>query len=436
MAMGPQTVFVTGGTGFLGSFLIDFLLKKGNRVVALVRGPEPTRRLCEVLHAVSEDGEAVRALGERLLVVEGDVRERGLGLSEDVQRELAQEVTELWHCATSFKFQACYRDEIAAHNITGTHNLLRFAQRCNTRKTASVFYVSTAYAAPTVDGVSREALSLPGASYRNLYEWSKQEAEHLVWRFRHEQHLPAVILRPSVIVGHSRTGCAVRFSGYYDVIRTIYLLTHSLEVNLGPRFDRNLRTRILAQPQVQLNVVPVDFVVEAMWRIARAECQDPFIFHLVHDTPTPLAELFHRACEPLAVEGIELVGEEAFRQRPMTSLERIFNRKTQFQAPYLLESPRFDQTNFRTLVPAVALRCPPIDRALLQRVNEYYYREVLDRQFGRHSSQPLSGAPVGAAAWSVAVTGQGRYASPAPRYLDGGAVALQRAGGDRNHVDL
>ncbi|MBI3301572.1 MAG: SDR family oxidoreductase, partial [Deltaproteobacteria bacterium] len=48
-----KTAFVTGGTGFLGAFLIAFLLRKGYRVIALVRGPDPLGRLLEVLHEIS-----------------------------------------------------------------------------------------------------------------------------------------------------------------------------------------------------------------------------------------------------------------------------------------------------------------------------------------------------------------------------------------------
>jgi nucleoside-diphosphate-sugar epimerase len=393
-AVREKTVFVTGGTGFLGSFFIAFLLRKGYRVMALVRGAAPKARLLEVLHEVGDgEGGEVR-IGERLQVVEGDVRASGFGLTDEVQRELAGEVEEIWHCATTFKFQERYREEVVAHNVTGTNNLLDFARLCNTGKNAPVFYVSTAYAAPVTNRVAREELPSVETAYRNLYEWSKQEAERLVGRFRREHDLPAVILRPGIILGHSLTGKAVRFTGYYDVIRAIYLLTHSLEVNLGGKFDRNLRLRILARPKVLLNLVPIDSVVEAMWHVARAGRYDSLIINLPGDTTALLADLFRYACEPLGVTGIELVEEDAFQKRHMSGLERLFNRKTQFQAPYLLDGPAFDTTNFRRLVPREALSCPQVvDEALLGRVNRYYYREVLDRQFGAQRTHAESHAP-------------------------------------------
>jgi thioester reductase-like protein len=381
MAM-RRTALVTGGTGFLGSFLIAFLLRHDCRVAAVVRGPEAEGRLLEALHEVGLTRGADYIARGQLIVCEGDVRAQGCGLEESRLSVLAKEVDEIWHCAASFKFQERYREEIAAHNITGTRHVLDFARRCNQQRTVPLFHVSTAYAAPASRGLVREVLPAADASFRNLYEWSKQEAERLVGAYRQRYELPVVILRPSIILGHSLTGRAARFTGYYDVIRAIYLLTQSLAINLGESFDRNLRLRILAEAAVRLNVVPVDFVVEAMWRVARSAPCTEWIFHVTNDHPPFLDFLFAQACAPLSVTGIELVDAGAFQRQPMSGLERIFNRKTQFQAPYLLDGPTFDNVNFRTLVPETVLPCPRADASLMRRVNEYYYREVLDRQFG------------------------------------------------------
>jgi nucleoside-diphosphate-sugar epimerase len=384
-----KTAFVSGGTGFLGSFLINFLLRQGCRVIALVRGPEAEGRLVETLQEITGNADDSPFKNGDLVVLEGDVRKPGLGLTEAQLAAVATRVDEIWHCAASFKFQERYREEIAAHNITGTRHMLDFARRCNQRATTPIFYVSTAYAAPLVDGLVRETLPTADTPFRNRYEWSKQEAERLVGAYREQFDLPAVIFRPSIIIGHSQTGRAVRFTGYYDVIRAIYLLTQSLAINLGAHFDRNLHLRILAGPAVRLNVVPVDFVIAAMWRLSRSERRGAWIFNITNEHPPLLDDLFAHACAPLAVTGITLVTESDFQQRPMSGLERIFNRKTQFQTPYLLDGPRFDDRNFRALVPETTLPCPSANAELMRRVNEFYYQEVLDRQF-RAPRQPLS----------------------------------------------
>jgi nucleoside-diphosphate-sugar epimerase len=377
-----KTVFVTGGTGFLGSFLIDFLLRREYRVVALARGPAAAGRLAETLQHINGGAEDEGPSRDRLSVIEGDIRLPGYGVTAETLRILRDSVDAIWHCAASFKFQDRCQAEVAAHNITGTRNVLDFARECNARRRVPLFHVSTAYAAPSIDGVVREALPPANAPFRNRYEWSKQEAERFVGEYRQRYQVPAFIFRPSIIIGHSVTGRATRFSGYYDVIRAIYQLTHNLEVNLGNSFDRDLRLRVLAGKDGRLNVVPVDFVVEAMWRIARGGLESPWIFNLTNDRPPLLEFLFSQACAPLSVTGIQLVDRLSFTQRPMSGVERIFNRKTRFQAPYLLDAPIFDNSNFRALVPETTLPCPRADEALMRRVNAYYYRDVLDRRFG------------------------------------------------------
>lgn len=382
-----HAALVTGGTGFVGAFLIEHLLRQGLDVVALARGPAPDARVEEALRAIG-GGDTLERRGHRLRVIEGDVRAPGLGMSDPLQRDVAASVGEVWHCASSFKFEERSRADVVAHNVTGTQNVLDVAERAGAR----MAYVSTAYAAPVRDGMAREEIAEAGAPARNLYEWSKQEAERAVLRRCRERGLRALVLRPSIVLGHSETACAIRFTGYYEVTRAIHTLARTLEVTLGPDFDRDLHLRILGDPEVRLDTVPIDFVVAAMWALSQRATPDGSVFHLVHDAPPRLADLFHHACEPLGVRGIQLVGADAFEHRPMSGLERIFSRKTRFQAPYLLDGPRFGSAAFRRLVPASELPCPVVGAELLGRLNRWFYA-VLDARF-----RPTNRAQAGVAA--------------------------------------
>ena len=131
------------------------------------------------------------------------------------------------------------------------------------------------------------------------------------------------------------------------------------------------------------NLVPVDFVVEAMWNLSRldvAERMDQGIFHLANETAVPVADLFRVAADMLNVTGIELVKTQSFQHKPMSGLERLFYQRAQFQAPYLLDCPHFATTNFRKAIPVDMLPCPVVDVHTLRQVNHYYLNE-LERQF-------------------------------------------------------
>jgi thioester reductase-like protein len=378
----PKTSFVTGANGFL----VDFLLEQGNQVIALVRGSNPTEKLAKALREVSDKKSLEPRGREKLEVIKGDIRVPGFGLEEKTLSRLVTRVDEVWHCAATFKFREQDQEEIIACNITGTRNLLDFALACNKWKAPAVFYVSTAYAAPVRDGQAREELSFEGTAYRNLYEWSKQKAECLVAEYRQTNHLPAYIFRPSVIIGHSQTCNAVGFNGYYNVIKSLYFLKQSLftEALLGL-----FHTRLKANPDLLANLVPVDFVVRAMWEVVQAKPEATFIFHLVNDFPVPLAHLFEVASKTLGLPKIELASQSALQQKPLTHWERFLSRKfletLRFQAPYLHESPLFDATNFRRVVPRALLPSPKVDQGFLDQVNQRYLR-FLDEQSSRGSS--------------------------------------------------
>jgi len=381
--MKARTAFVTGGTGFLGSFLISSLLRKGYQVIALVRGPDPVQRLHRVVREASDHLLGEQELRESLVVVQGEVQHDGFGLSLDTQAGLARAVDEIWHCATSFKYQEHDREVARAHNVDGAQHVLDFASRCDKRGGVRLFHLSTVCAAPVRDGVAQEELAPEGSPYRNLYEWSKRKAEQVVMRYRQEQRCPILILRPSIITGHSLTGKATRFNGYYGVLRALALLVRNFEANLGREFDHNLRLRILANPHLGLNLVPVDFVVEAMWQLSRldvVEKTNEGIFHLANEKAIPLADLFCVAADMLQVTGIDLVEAQSFQRKPMSGLERLFHHRAQFQAPYLLDCPHFATTNFRKVIPVNTLPCPIVGTHTLRQINHYYLDE-LDRQF-------------------------------------------------------
>lgn len=357
------TAFVTGGTGFVGSFLIEHLLGRGWRVVALVRGPKAAARLHAVL------GREVAP--ERLTVVEGDVRADRLGLGVGAAA-IASEVDEVWHCAASFEARPEGRAELQEVNVEGTRRVLEFAAGGRRGRGAEMWHVSTAFAAPVRDGLAREEVAPEDQPGRNAYECSKQEAERVVLRAIAERGIHARIFRPSIIVGESGTGRTAGFAAYYDVLRALR--------RLAGRGGEPLRIQV--GPGLRLNLVPVDFVVEAMWRLTRAPAEAGAVFHVVNEVAVSTAELHAGLMRTPGVAALVAVGSEEFRLRPRTAAERALERMTRFEADYLGEEMRFDAAHFRQVVPIAQLPCPRIDGAFMERINRVFLAALARREEG------------------------------------------------------
>ena len=216
-----MSVFVTGATGFLGSYVAARLLDQGEEVVCLVRGEDARERL-----------EA--AVGPGASVLAGDLTSH--------LPPLPDHVTRVVHCAADVAFT----QELAtarAINVEGTRAVVRAARRLPHLE--RLVHVSTAYVAGTTDGPFGETDGDIGQGFRNTYEQSKLEAEQVVV----DSDLPATIVRPSIVVGHSQTGWTRSFNVLYPLLRA---------------FARGLVTEVPADPAGLVDVVPVDHVADVI----------------------------------------------------------------------------------------------------------------------------------------------------------------------------
>ena len=230
-------VLLTGATGFVGRELLARFLDRDDRHVhALVRA--------------GDDCEATARLPahERLSVWAGDIERPGLGLDARRADELAERVSTVVHCAASVSFSLGL-DESRRVNVDGTGRMVDLAERCASRGDGleRFSYVSTAYVAGAHRGTFGEDSLDVGQSFRNPYERSKFEAERLV-RER-ASGLPAQVLRPSIVVGDSRTGWTSSFNVLYPPLRAL---------------SRGLVARVPADPQAIVDVVPVDHVADVV----------------------------------------------------------------------------------------------------------------------------------------------------------------------------
>lgn len=287
-ASGSETHLVTGATGFIGAALVlELLDQTGADVACLVRpshDPDRARaRLSEALErAFSLYGRAdlLPAIAERCHAVPFDLREE-----RDASRgQLPAGITEVWHSAASLRFKHEQRAKIFDHNVDGTRRMLELADDAG----ASTFnYVSTAYVAGTREGlVLEEAADDPGVAH-NAYEESKIRAEMLVAEW---EGIRTRIMRPSIVIGHSKTFAAISNTGLYGFILGVQRARKEVEGRKLGAFLAHRQVRLRGDGEAPINLIPVDVVARNAVRISHSD-SDADVFHLVNANPPRAAEV-------------------------------------------------------------------------------------------------------------------------------------------------
>jgi thioester reductase-like protein/short-subunit dehydrogenase len=240
---------VTGGTGFIGRRVVSRLLetRPDAQVWVLVRRPSLTR----FEHLAAEWGERAKPLVGEL---------PGLALTEETLAELG-EVDHLVHCAAIYDITAGEAEQRAA-NVEGTRAVIELAQRLN----ATFHHVSSIAVAGDFGGEYTEDDFDVGQQLPTPYHQTKFEAELLV---RSTPGLRYRIYRPAVVVGDSRTGEMDKVDGPY------YFFGVLAKLAVLPSL-----TPILLPDTGRTNIVPVDYVVDALVALMHAERRDGQTFHL------------------------------------------------------------------------------------------------------------------------------------------------------------
>ncbi|HSR26131.1 MAG TPA: SDR family oxidoreductase [Candidatus Eisenbacteria bacterium] len=352
--------FVTGATGFVGGALVLALLEAtGDDVVCLVRADRVVaeERLHRVLssraRAYGRD-DLLSGVAERCRAVPGDLA-AGAGLDP----ALAEGCREVWHAAASLRYLQRDADEIMTTNVEGTRGVLDLAVRVG----AETFnHVSTAYVAGQTTGVAREEPVPADRPLNNLYERSKVLAEGLVLA---ETRLHTRVMRPSIVIGHSRTFATFSSTGLYGAFVQFEAFRERVRERLGA-YLRHYRAQIAADPDAELNAIPVDLVAAAAVSISSSG-SPARIFHLTNATPPTVADGAAAAFRLLGMSEPELVRSRA----TFSSLDQSLDRGIQFFASYMKSSATFDRAHADAACGKGALAYP-LDRTRLQRFGEWF----------------------------------------------------------------
>jgi len=240
---------VTGGTGFIGRRVVARLLETRTdaEVWVLVR----RQSLGRFERLAAEWGEGAKPLV-------GELPE--LSLTDETLAELGQ-VDHVVHCAAIYDITAGEAEQLAT-NVEGTRAVIELAWRLD----ATLHHVSSIAVAGEFAGEYTEDDFDVGQQLPTAYHQTKFEAESLV---RSTPGLRYRIYRPAVVVGDSRTGQMDKIDGPYYFFGILSALA------VLPKF-----TPVMLPDTGRTNIVPVDYVADALVALMHAEGADGRTFHL------------------------------------------------------------------------------------------------------------------------------------------------------------
>jgi len=337
--MANETFFITGFPGFIASRLLRRLAEGGDRFLLLVQ-PVLAEQAGKELSAIAEQTGTPLSNFELL---PGDITQPNLGLTQTHLERARSESTILFHLAAIYDL-AVEQDLAMRVNVGGTRNVNQFAKSLAVLR--HYHYVSTCYVAGKRTGRIFENELKHEAGFRNYYEETKYLAETEVADLKGQ--LPLTIHRPSVVCGDSRTGETAKYDGIY------YLINYLLK---WPSLLSNFN---IGNDDVSLNLVPVDFVVEAMAALATDANAVGKTLQLADPNPLTTRELFNLIARGLVGKEARItvparLVESSLMLPPSPALSGLPHRGV----PYFFLKQSYDTTQASQLLAPHGVSCPP-----------------------------------------------------------------------------
>ena len=333
-----ETFFITGFPGFIADRLLERLARTPSAFILLVQPSWLDRARYEVDRIAALTGRSP----EDFRIVQGDITQPHLGLSSPDLELTREQTTRVFHLAALYDL-AVEREPAMRVNVGGTRNVVEFARTLPWLR--HFHHVSTCYVAGKREGAILETELRHDAGYRNFYEESKYLAELEVESVKGE--LPVTIHRPSVVCGDSRTGETVKYDGVYYLILYLLRFPSLSSVNIGNH-------------RVSLNLVPVDFVVDAMAALAFDQNAIGKTLQLSDPAPLTTNELFNTIAGALN-------GKRSRITAPVTWV-RFFlmlppspgiTGLPHSAVPYFFVKQLYDSSQAQALLQPHGIQCPP-----------------------------------------------------------------------------
>ena len=272
--------FVTGSTGFIGRNLVERLLKRTARkqgtdadIYVLVREGSQ-ERLEALIHEWSASSPKAPA---QIKPVIGDLHEPLLGIDKVMVRQLADAgIMRFFHLAAVYDMTAAAAVNDLT-NVEGTRHAIELAAAVDA---SSLHHVSSIAVAGLYKGLFTEEMFDEGQRLEHPYHRTKFESEQLV---REQSPVPWRIYRPSIVVGDTHTGRIDKIDGpyyFFPLIKRSRRYVPDWLPLIGPDVGHT-------------NVVPVDFVADALDHIAHEPDLDGRTFHLTDPASRRASEVLN-----------------------------------------------------------------------------------------------------------------------------------------------
>ena len=249
--------FVTGATGFIGKRLVKKLLERKGAVVHFLIRKESADKVADL--------RSFWGVGPtRAVPVFGDLTAKKLGVAADDVKKLKGQIDHFYHLAAVYDLSADEETQVAV-NIEGTRNTVDLAKAIDA---GHFHHVSSIAAAGLYEGVFREDMFEEAEGLDHPYFQTKHESEKIV---RQDCKVPWTVYRPAMVVGDSQTGEMDKIDGPYYFFKLIQRLRQLLPPwmpTVGLEGGR-------------VNIVPVDFVVNALNVISHQKDITKKCYHLV-----------------------------------------------------------------------------------------------------------------------------------------------------------
>ena len=251
-----MAIFLTGATGYIGSYVAAGLLEQhSDRLALLVRARSPAEaeeRLWKSMQLHMGFERFLELVRTRCDLYLGDLTLPGLGLNADARDQLVRSMDSVLHVAASLNrksSKACFNV-----NLRGTLAVIKLAREAQDHHGLRRF---TDISTVAVCGERQDAV----VGEDDIVDWDRSDYDPYARTKKFCEHMlhellpdvPGVVLRPSIVLGDSRFPQTTQF----DMVRAFVMLA---------------QLRVLPfRPDWRLDIVPADYVSKAIVRIHQAE---------------------------------------------------------------------------------------------------------------------------------------------------------------------